>query len=363
MNPRLFTFGMLAALLVPTGPLAGQVLANQAEGQASAKVVKVFVLAGQSNMVGHAPLRLIDHQATAEKTRAFYAPWREEDGWRTRGDVWIAHGNRRGKLTVGFGAGGKKIGPELEFGRIVGDHFREPVLLVKTAWGGRAIQKGFRPPSAASAEELIDAEHAREVKNTAARNEKRGENRKPPTREQVAARYGATYRDMIAQVETARREFGTWFPELRGRRFELAGFVWFQGWNDQYEGAEQHYAENLAHLIRDVRRELKAPGMPVVIGKMGQNGSKPAKGAMKAIQEAQSLVAAMKEWKGTVRAIETAPLVDRTAEQLYPEWRKRKEEWDLVGGDHPYHYFGSGIWYGRIGKALAEATIQLQPKR
>ena len=67
----------------------------------------------------------------------------------------------------------------------------------------------------------------------------------------------------------------------------MAGFVWFQGWNDQYGGAEHEYESNMAHFIRDVRKDLKAPQLPFVIGVMGQNGSKPAKGAMLTIQTAQ----------------------------------------------------------------------------
>ena len=57
----------------------------------------------------------------------------------------------------------------------------------------------------------------------------------------------------------------------------MMGFVWFQGWNDQYQDRWLTYEKNLANLIRDVRKEFKAPKMPFVIGQMGHDGMKPDK--------------------------------------------------------------------------------------
>ena len=52
-------------------------------------------------------------------------------------------------------------------------------------------------------------------------------------------------------------------------------------------------------------------------------------------------------------------LADKAAEKLYPEWRQRFEEWKLVGGDRPYHYLGSAIWFNRMGRAFGEAMVGL----
>ncbi len=35
------------------------------------------------------------------------------------------------------------------------------------------------------------------------------------------------------------------------------------------------------------------------------------------------------------------------------------EPWQKVGSDRPYHYFGSAIWFTRIGRAAAEAMLDL----
>ena len=110
--------------------------------------VKVFVLAGQSNMEGKAQNKLWEHQAVDAKTAAFFAPFRDDDNqqWVVRDDVWIKFFGRKGPLTLGFGSNGR-TGLEYAFGVHVGDRLEAPVLLVKTAWGGRSIRKDFRPPS------------------------------------------------------------------------------------------------------------------------------------------------------------------------------------------------------------------------
>ena len=111
------------------------------------KPIKVFILAGQSNMEGKAKITLLDFQATQPATRQLYAHLRKDGEWVKRDDVWIKFLNRKGKLTVGYGSP-KCIGPELGFGTVVGDHYDEQVLLIKTAWGGRSLYRDFRSPSA-----------------------------------------------------------------------------------------------------------------------------------------------------------------------------------------------------------------------
>jgi hypothetical protein len=152
--------------------------------------------------------------------------------------------------------------------------------------------------------------------------------------------------------------YATLFPALKGKKLEVAGFVWFQGWNDQY-GAQDEYAANMKHFIEDVRKDLSVSKLPFVIGVMGQNGSKPASGAMLTIQKAQLSMNDVPEFKGNVKAIRTDVLVDKAAEELYPTWQKNKEQWDRTGGDHGYHYLGSAIWFNRIGKAMGEAMLEL----
>src|SRR5882672_10541310 len=104
-----FTLLRAAACLLLAGSL-----------QAAERPVKVFILAGQSNMEGKAPNALLDHQATDAKTKDLFTHLRKDDKWIVRDDVFIKFLERRGPLTVGYGSPGR-TGAELEFGWVMGD--------------------------------------------------------------------------------------------------------------------------------------------------------------------------------------------------------------------------------------------------
>ncbi len=320
--------------------------------------VKVFILAGQSNMEGKAPNKLLEHQATDEKTRHLFEHLRKDGQWIVRDDVFIKFLGRKGPLTIGYGSP-DRTGVELEFGNAMGNYFDEPVILVKPAWGGHSLFKLFRSPSAGlPSDEILQAELDQAQKRTRDNNQKNQKNDPIPTMDDIKLPYGSSYRNMMAEVHDTFQNFETMFPELKGKKLELAGFVWFQGWNDQY-GAEDEYASNMKHFINDVRKDLGQPELPFVIGVMGQNGSKPASGAMLTIQKAQLAMEEIPEFEGNVKAVRTDELVDKAAEQLYPEWKERFEEWQLTGGDHAYHYLGSAIWFNRIGKSMGQAMVEM----
>ena len=93
-----------------------------------------FVAADPKRNDGKGSLEyLVKDPATAERFKHLV----DKDGkWVVRDDVWISYLDRKGPLTVGYGVGKDRIGPELGFGWVVGEHFDEPVLLIKCAWGG-----------------------------------------------------------------------------------------------------------------------------------------------------------------------------------------------------------------------------------
>ena len=325
----------------------------------SAKKVKVFILAGQSNMEGKAQNGLWEHQAEAPETKDFFKHLRKDGKWIVRDDVLIKFLNRKGGLTLGYGSPGR-TGLELEFGTVMGDHFDEPVLLVKAAWGGHSLFKLFRPPSAGlPADDKLQAELEQAQKRVKQNNEKRKRNDPLPTMEDIKSGYGQSYRNMMAEVKEVFDNYETMFPALKGQPLELAGFVWFQGFNDMWGDAPAEYASNLKHFINDVRKDLQAPKLPFVIGALGQNGSKPAKGGMLTVQNAQLSMNEVPELKGNVKAIRTDVLADKEAERLIVGWQKHFEEWKKVGSDRPYHYLGSAIWFTRIGRAMGEAMLEM----
>ena len=322
--------------------------------------VKVFILAGQSNMEGKAKNELFEHQASDPKTKELFTHLRKDDDWVVRDDVFIKFLDRSGPLTIGYGSP-ERTGVELEFGHMMGEHFDEPVVLIKAAWGGHSLFKMFRSPSSGlPSEEALQSllENARmKVERD---NQKSGRNDPLPTMEDVTAPFGTSYRNMMAEVKEVLDDYETMFPTLHGKQLQLAGFFWFQGFNDKFgDFAPTEYESNMKRFIDDVRKNLDAPKLPFVIAAIGNNGSKPAEGTSLTVREAQMAMNKVPEFKGNVKAFRTDLLVDKAAEELYPTWKQNYEQWELTGSDRPYHYYGSAIWYTRIGRAAGESMLEL----
>ena len=318
--------------------------------------IKVFVLAGQSNMEGKAKMSLLEYQASAPNTKELFAHLRHGDEWVVRDDVWIKFLDRHGKLTVGYGSR-NCIGPELEFGWTIGDHYEQPALLIKTAWGGKSLFRDFRPPSSGlpSDEALTDILQGEQKRNP------------ETTLDEVKQSFGHFYREMIAEIETTLSKRGELFPDLQDRPYEFAGFVWFQGWNDMinsdYTAA---YAEHMANFIRDVRRDLDQPKLPFVIGQLGVGGTTEATPNQnkQAFKAAQAAAAELPEFKGNVAVVKTDQYWDMEADAVFKQgWSENLELWNQVGSDRPYHYLGSAKCYSQMGRAFAEALLELQPAK
>ncbi len=330
------------------------------QARAAENTVKVFILAGQSNMEGKARNTLLDHQATDPKARDIFAHLRDGDKWAVRDDVFIKFLGRKGPLTIGYGSP-ERTGAELEFGHMMGEHFDEPVILIKAAWGGHSLFKMFRPPSAGLPGEkalqgMLEQARAKVVRS----NKKSGRNNPLPTMEDVKAPFGSSYRKMMAEVKEVFDGYETMFPSLKGRKLQLAGFFWFQGFNDKFgDYAPGEYESNMKRFINDARKDLGVPKLPFVIAAIGNNGSKPAEGTSLTVREAQMAMNDVPQFKGNVKAFRTDLLVDKAAEKLFPTWQKNIEQWKLTGSDRPYHYYGSAIWYTRIGHAAGGAMLEL----
>ncbi len=337
--PALLAFPLLTILLAaPRSTLAAE------------KTVKVFILAGQSNMEGKAKVSLLETQLRQPETQVRFAHFAKDGKWIERDDVWIKFFERKGPLTVGYGSP-KCVGPELQFGWTVGDRLAEPVLLIKTAWGGRSLWRDFRPPSAG-----LPPDAVLETMLAKAREKK-----PETTLDEIKQPFGASYREMLAEVKTGLGDVQAAFPALAGHRPELAGFVWFQGWNDMISAnATAEYAGNLGHFIRDVRRDLGTPALPVVVAEMGVDGAKAAENIQR-FKAAQTAGATLPEFKGNVALVKTDVFWDLEADAVFRKgWKENREEWDKVGSDFPYHYLGSGKTLCAIGNACAEAVLALQ---
>ena len=285
---------------------------------ASPRPIKVFLLAGQSNMQGQGVVSMDDPRdynggkgnlvwsMTHSASKRLMRHLRDASGvWAVRDDVEIRYKFRgkvrQGPLTIGYtGYGGRShIGPELQFGHVIGDGVADPVLLIKTAWGGKSLHVDFRPPGAS------------------------GET-------------GVFYTQMIAEIRQG-------LVELKGRPYELAGFVWMQGWNDMVsKPAIAEYAGNLVHLAKDLREEFKSPQLPIVIGELGNGGPARPGSRMQEFREAQRLGADQIMGASFVRTHAFARPADLSPNRT-----------------HGHHWFGNAESYFLVGDALGKAMLAL----
>lgn len=384
---------------------------------ARAKPLQVYILAGQSNMQGHAHVRTIGHIGMNPATKSMLAEMQNADGSsKVCERVWISavgcaadeSTEQSGKLTAGFGAaqGGPKIGPEFTFGIYVEKSTDAPILLIKTAWGGKSLNTDFRSPGAGPYvfNEAQLAGFQKQGKDVAAMK---------AAKEKET---GVYYRMMIGHVKKVLGDLKRVVPDYDEKEgYELAGFAWFQGWNDMVDGGTyperdkpggyDAYSTAMAHFIRDVRKDLAAPELPFVIGVLGVGGptaeygpdQQRYKSTHDNFRNAMAAPAMLPEFKGKVAAVLTErywdqeltaakakenairqraknqaaegklkPAEEKAAlEKLLLEGLGERERTVLEKGisNQEYHYLGSAKILGGIGKGLAEAMMELRKSR
>ncbi len=378
----------------------------------AAKPLQVYILAGQSNMQGHAKITTFEHIGMDPATKPMLEEMMGADGKpKVCERVWISSigcskddtTEQTGKLTAGFGATTEKIGPEFTFGLYTQKTTDAPILLIKTSWGGKSLNTDFRSPSAGPYvfNETQLAGFAKQGKDVAAMNAEK------------AKATGVYYRHMIEHVKKVLADPKRVVPGYDAAQgYEIAGFAWFQGWNDMVDGGTypnrdkaggyDAYSTAMAHFIRDVRKDLNAPKMPFVIGVIGVGGptseygpdQQRYKSTHENIRTAMGAPAEMPEFKGNVAAIRTEKYWDRELKlarakegdikqqakkqakdgNLKPAEEKAAMEKALAEGmtererqvlekgvsNLEFHYLGSAKILGGIGKGLAEAMADLR---
>ena len=307
--------------------------------------LKVFILAGQSNMEGAGQIQINPRaqnkgagtlEFMVKQTPQKHGHLQTKSGeWRVRTDVWVKYGERGGGLKPGFGARSSTIGPELGFGTVVGDALKEQVLIIKTCWGGKTLMVDFRPPCAgplpkAMADKMLAGIQRREP---------------DATMKVVEERTGAFYRLMMKEVTATLKNLKAIYPAYDGKGYEIAGFGWHQGWNDglSHEMVAA-YEENLVRLIKDVRREWKTPHLPAVIAVSGFGGRNQKVDRRLGIIAAQHGAAKREDFKGTVASVETRDF-----------FRPREQS----PGGQGYHWNNNAETYYHIGEGMGKAMVEL----
>lgn len=236
--------------------------------------------------------------------------------WTVLDDAYLRFENGQGtiirdRVSIGQGVDPDRIGPELMFAHQLDQYFEDPVLIVKTAWGGMSLAEDFRPPSAGGTT-------------------------------------GPFYNQMLEIVEEVTENLATEFPEIGITDFEISGFAWFQGWNDAAsEDFLNTYESNLYHLVNDVRNAFGNPALPVVIASAGQGGYEDHGGWM---QDIQDIVAVAQEnvgcndtlYGGTVGFVNSKPFYLSASES--PD-------------DAGFHYNNNALTFLNVGKSIGDQMI------
>jgi hypothetical protein len=317
------------------------------------KPVKVFILLGQSNMLGAGKIAGADKPGSLEhavKTEKLY-PFLVDDAgnWTERKDV------RNVRVMVGRGGGmgvhnnewltvkGKAIGPELGIGHHLGNHLDEPVLLLKSCIGNRSLGWDLLPPGSKGYEFQDKDKKTGETKTWVYAGYKESPMRweKGTEPQKIGWYAGKQYDDDIANAKKVLSELETYYPGAK--QYEVVGFFWWQGDKDRYDaGLAASYERNLVYLIETLRKEFAAPNAKFVCATLGQT-EKGAAGNDGEILKAQLAVdggsGKYPQFKGNVATVYSKPLCH--------------------GGASNSHYNGNSKTYMDVGLAMGEAMAEL----
>ena len=207
---------------------------QEADGSSAAGgKTKVFLCAGQSNMVGGMKKTDLIGEYSTAPPNAIYWSW-AKGSWIDFPDKDSDH---------------DRIGPEVPFAHRLAKAFpNDKIAIVKLSAGGMRLSDQWKGGS------------------------------------------GDMYKRFIATSKAALESL-----KSSGESYEVAGMIWMQGESDCEDRASgEGYEANLNELIRLVRKELDAPALPVVVARSSDELLKATQwnfAYTKLVQQAQGKVA------------------------------------------------------------------------
>jgi hypothetical protein len=350
--------GLLALALTAAPPLPAQDAAGrEPAGQEPAgrelpdpdgkpadmrKKVQVFILMGQSNMLGFGKVGpetkegTLEHAVRSEGLYPFLAD--DEGRWTVRQDVrnvrvMSARGGMKVFTNEWMTVTNANIGPEIGIGHHLGNLLDEPVLILKSCIGNRSLGWDLLPPGSERFEQG-DKVYA-------------GYKDSPDVWDQgsepkaIDWYAGKQYDDDVAHAKAVLEKLQDYYPGARG--FEVAGFFWWQGAKDC--GNPVHaarYEQNLVRLIEQLREDFGAPDARFVCATLG-HVQKGAEGNEGLVLEAQLAVdgeaGKYPDFAGRVAAVYSHPFCH--------------------GGNANGHYGGNAKTYMDVGLAMGRAMVEL----
>ncbi len=315
------------------------------------KPVQVYILLGQSNMLGFGKIGKGTDDAEGTLSHAVHAkglyPYLlvdDSEKWTERKDV-------RNVRVMGSGTGGAKlfnnewltikgkaIGPEIGIGHYVGEATDAPVLILKSCIGNRALGWDLLPPGSEEFE-FTDSKGKTWIHPGYKGSPEKWEKGTEPKKINWYA--GMQYDGDIARAKAVLEDLGKYYPDAT--EYEVAGFFWWQGDRDsRSEALSSRYEKNLAHLIKQLRKEFDAPDANFVCASLGQTekGSKNGGGKiLDAMLAVDGSSGKYPEFKGNVASVYTHPL--------------------SKGGSSGGHYSGNAETYMNVGEAMGKAMVEL----
>jgi hypothetical protein len=319
------------------------------------KPVTVFILLGQSNMLGFGRIDPEDKNGTLSylvKQERKYPYLIDDAGhWTERKDVRNVHVmDKRGVdfrdmtqfadmknewLTVKTG----HIGPELAFGHVMGYVLDEPVLLLKACIGNRSLGWDLLPPGSERFEF--------EGKTYAGYHETPLSWVEGEPKNEVPWYAGRQYDADTSHAKEVLKNLDKYYPGYQGQGYKVAGFVFWQGHKDQNPAHASRYEQNLVRFIKSVRKDFNAPDAKFVLATIAFGGQDLAGDGLK-IAEAQLAVSGetgkYPEFKGNVKTIDARSF-----------WRDASVSPTGAG----YHYNHNAETQMEVGNALGRAMAEL----
>ncbi|MEM7308773.1 MAG: sialate O-acetylesterase [Planctomycetota bacterium] len=304
--------------------------------------VQVFVLLGQSNMLGFGKVGAADQPGSlvhAVEEEGLYPFLVDEAGaWTERRDVRnVRVMAQRGAMKVFHNewmkVSGAKIGPELGIGHRLGDRLDAPVLILKSCIGNRSLGWDLLPPGS--------ERFTRDGKVYAGYKDSPDVWDEGSEPEPIAWYAGKQYDDDVANAKTVLAELRTYFPGAGG--YEVAGFFWWQGAKDCGNAAHaERYEQNLVRLIDQLRADFEAPEARFVCATLG-HVPKDAEGNEGWVLRGQLAVdgeaGKYPRFAGNVASVYAHPLCH--------------------GGTANGHYGGNAKTYMDVGLAMGAAMVGL----
>ncbi len=184
--------------------------------------LRIFIFAGQSNMVGsdskdslvdnHPPFKGAAEEQKDVRFSYNLGPNKRSNGWVAMKPV------------------DHVFGPEMTFARKLKKHVTYPIAIIKDAWGGTTLVTDWNPDGPDGGKKL--------------------------------------YSRLMKQVAARCKEL-----DAKGIKYRIEAMMWHQGENDMFnrEGIVT-YEKNLRNFIANIRKDFKAPKLKFFIGEISNKG-------------------------------------------------------------------------------------------